>query len=440
MTPRLRTARSSEERGSALVGVLLLLLMMSALAAALAVSGQTETLVTRNHQSAAQARASAEAGLSHGVQAVIAHIAALDAVAVPDALDLLLADDSLVAGIEFGASLAVPAAADPDAVYEVYLLDEDDPDRGDATLLDADADPTNDEDGDPLTDNNLIVVVQAVGHARDGATVTLEASVSPLDLPAVATDTDLDISGNANVGGLGGAVHTNGNLTISGNATIATDATASGTYTQKGKPTVGGTATGNAPEMEIPAVDASDYRSKADYILNSDGTITTPDGAVLCSSSCKKTYGWEFKKSSWEFSGNTALDGTFYAETSVKVSGNAGDEANPWRVTIIAEGSIEVSGNPDITPDTSGLLFVTDGDLKISGNLEMASGAEGRILVHEQLQITGNPNIFGQILVENAASEDNLIEENKISGNPTITYSGNLPSNTYRLSGWREVR
>ena len=51
--------RRQDERGAALVGVLLLLLMMSALGAALAVSSETETLIARNEVSAGQAQAAA---------------------------------------------------------------------------------------------------------------------------------------------------------------------------------------------------------------------------------------------------------------------------------------------------------------------------------------------------------------------------------------------
>src|SRR5688500_16833809 len=65
-TPR-SIARHRDEHGSALLGVMLLLMLMSALAAALAVSGETETLISRNQQSGARAQAAAEAGLSHAL-------------------------------------------------------------------------------------------------------------------------------------------------------------------------------------------------------------------------------------------------------------------------------------------------------------------------------------------------------------------------------------
>ncbi len=62
------------ERGSALILVLFVLMMMSALTAALTVSGQTETLISRNQRSGAQAQAAAEAGLNHAVELATTYI------------------------------------------------------------------------------------------------------------------------------------------------------------------------------------------------------------------------------------------------------------------------------------------------------------------------------------------------------------------------------
>src|SRR5688572_13466676 len=65
---RLLMVGRRNERGSALLGVVLLLMLMSALAAALAVSGETETLISRNQRDGARAQAAAEAGLSHALE------------------------------------------------------------------------------------------------------------------------------------------------------------------------------------------------------------------------------------------------------------------------------------------------------------------------------------------------------------------------------------
>src|SRR5688500_16136118 len=116
----------ASQRGSALVSVLLLLMVMSALTAAFTVSGHTETLVVRNHQTAAQARAAAEAGLNHGSQIVFAWLAGWPNTYanVDSALDALLADPTLVEpGIELGARITLPGAEDVE--YEVFLMDED---------------------------------------------------------------------------------------------------------------------------------------------------------------------------------------------------------------------------------------------------------------------------------------------------------------------------
>ena len=62
------SVEQSNERGSALILVLLVLMMMSALTAALTVNGRTETLISRNQRAGAQAQAAAEAGLNHAVK------------------------------------------------------------------------------------------------------------------------------------------------------------------------------------------------------------------------------------------------------------------------------------------------------------------------------------------------------------------------------------
>lgn len=66
--------------------------------------------------------------------------------------------------------------------------------------------------------------------------------------------------------------------------------------------------------------------------------------------------------------------------------------------------------------------------------------AEGQILVHEQLQISGNPVLLGQIVVEDATSDDSLVTESSISGNPSIIYDGDVGSTLFAVTGWREVR
>ena len=70
----------------------------------------------------------------------------------------------------------------------------------------------------------------------------------------------------------------------------------------------------------------------------------------------------------------------------------------------------------------------------------MAPGTEGQFLVHEQIMLGGNADLYGQIVVENATSVDGLVSENTMSGNFTLTYNTSLDSDTFIVIGWRDVR
>ena len=436
------------ERGVALVGVILLLLMMSALAAALGVSGQTETLVTRNHQALAQARASAEAGLNRAVQVTIDYLRTIDPVNIPNTLDTLLVDTTTL-DVTFGTATDLPSAGDSDAQYTVFLMDDDDPDRGFVPDLDSDANPDNDEDASQTTDLNQTIVIRATGRARGNSTVTLEALIAPVELGAIVVDGDLEISGNvsveSDVSDEDADVHTNGSLDVSGSATAEGDMTASGTYDGP----EGGS--GGAPEKPLPKIRAEDYKHHAEYVLADTGLLmcntsggcgAVANGAMVldCNSgsTCRTTYGWEFDgPDGWRAANTgTKFDGAFYVEGKATITANHA----AWLLSVIAEGSIDLSGSPEMTSYTNQLLFVTDADLDISGGVSTDISAQGQMLVHEQISLSGNVTLGGQLIVEDATSEDPLVDTNRISGNVTINYSGGLGTNQFFVVGWREVR
>jgi cytoskeletal protein CcmA (bactofilin family) len=434
------------ERGSALLAVLLLLMMMSALVAALSVNGRVETAISRNQRSATQAQVAAEAGLNHAVELATTFVfqwktngfadadAAIAALLLgPDgAIGTVAADaDNGSLGTRTGIGVTEELPIDTrlaitggiDAEYEAFLLDDD-----------ADA---PDEDGDPYTDANRTLILRATGYAEDDTKVVLEAVIAPLELGAVVVNGDLDISGNVTIDGTEGSVHANGDLDITGgSASITGDITASETYT-------GSLAgTGSSPELPLPEIRASDYLAFADFILTSTGTMTDPVGTVLCTAAAMTSCNsWNFNAGVWSIS-TTATSGTYYVEGGVAVTGSPGTEGSPIQLTIIAEGSIDISGSPDFAADTPELLFVTDGDLEISGGLDSGNPLtfSGQMLVHEQVKISGNPALGGQLIVENAPSVDTLVTQNDISGNPTITYNGGLGTGTLSVQGWRDVR
>ena len=444
-----------DERGAALIAVLLLLMMLSGLSAALVVNGETETLISRNERAGMQAGAAAEAGLNHAVELATTFIgdwsangflsaeAAIDALLKgPDGLSGTVETDAdngslgTRAGIGAAEQIALGAqldvAAGIDAQYEAFVMDDD------ATAPD-------EPGGDPYDDENGKIIVRATGYATDDTKVVLEAMLSEIMAGAVVVNGDLDVGGSVEISGTGGSVHTNGDLVIhGGGSTVTGTITASGSYT-------GSTpGTGGAAELPLPEIRASDYLSEADYILTSSGTVTLPDGTLLCDTAAggkgkggTECYGWTFNGTNVEWSvanNDTPTDGTYYVEGSVHIAGSPGTGGPPVNLSIIAEGSIDISGNPTIIADTPDLLFVTDGDLEISGSLD-ATGGGGQMLVHEQANISGNISATGQLIVEDAAiSVDPLVTSNDISGNVTITYNGGLGTGTFTVTGWRDVR
>ena len=445
--------RARSERGVALIAVLLMLLVMSGMTAALTLSSNTDTMIARNHESAAQARAAAEAGLTHALQITMANLQNWSTngfASQSAAMSRLLRgpDDSAAATADNGSLENLPSgipraparlqlAGLTDVFYEARLFDEDDAARG-TTLSGADVTRIG-ENNQTASDANTHIVVRAVGYAGSDTRAIVEATLSPISLAAIVTNGTLTVSGNPSVSGAEGSVHANDDLSVSGNPTITGNATASDGYSASGHPNVGGQSGGGYPNQTVPPIRATDYLSKATYILNNDGTMTTvaTNTTVACSP-CADA--WTFGSGTWSINGNTPpTTGTYYVEGHVKISGNPASAKTPAVLTLIAEGSIEISGKPYIQPHTTGLLFVTDSDLKISGNPGL-NYAEAQILVREQMQISGNPDITGQILVENGTNLNTLVDENKISGNPNIIYNGVVGSSAFQVSSWRWIQ
>ena len=282
----------------------------------------------------------------------------------------------------------------------------------------------DDGDGDNVTDSDDILMLTSTGVVGD---IERKIEVRLTAMPfvpnyAVTAGGDFQISGNPTIQGSNGTVHANNNVTISGSPNISQNLLAGGSVNISGNPTIGGTISSGAATIPIPSVDPGFYRGNADYELRGDGgvfdvsagTLTYPD----------RFNGWRHSGGEWRLSGNSGYDGTYYVEGDAEVSGNPGSRANPWRATIIATGSISISGNPNIQPETPDLLFVAGRDIKISGN--PSQSYEGVMLAHEQIKISGNPSIEGAVIAEDAENISGSVTENKISGNATITYNGNL--------------
>jgi hypothetical protein len=434
----------------ALIGVILLLILASGVCAALAVSGRTETMAAYNLDTSAQARAAAQAGLTAAVQVVVTNLNT-SALLPSDAVNALLAgpDGDAGATADNGSLMTIAGAATglpaPNATlqlgtlqgvsFTVQVFDEDDPGRG-ITLSGA-AITEIEEDGVATTDANKRIVIRATGFGRNNTTVTLEAILGTTTLPALVTNGDLDVQGNLTLAGQNGGVHANGNLEIgSGSVDVAQDATASGAATIHASADVGGLEAGGQPTLTVPAVNAADYYNYADFVLDNDGVIKNRITGLPEAN--QASFGWTWDGSGTWLLNTDPIDGTYYVRGSVSFTGSP-----TATMSIVAEGDIDIQGNATLTPDAQpgfDNLFVTNGDLEISGSFATPLIIEGVILVRGQLDISGSPQIAGQVLVENVAGAGTLTDVNEISGNPTITYNGIAGNDTFDIAGWREVK
>jgi hypothetical protein len=402
-----------------------MLFLLTGLVASLTVSGNTELKISRNYEAQAKARAAAEAGINHAVSVVIDKLrtyqtdgystssAAMTALLKgPDGLTGTTSRDADNGSLEGLGSIAAQRIPRPptrrtlstDQSYEARVFDDDDAARG-VTLAAADVTRIG-ENSQAYADGNTKIVVRAVGYGPNNAQVTIEAviGVGSGD-PAILVNGDLDIAGNAQILGTSGSVHANGDLDVSGSPDISGDATATGSYHEHGHPSIGGVSGGNRSNIAVTDIFAADFFDQANYVLTSAGTMTNPAGTVLCtatghSNGCSAT-GWSFSDSTWRVSGNSMQGGTYYSEEDVVITGSPG----PVSLTVITEGSLTISGNLRFSANTTGLSFVAEQDMVLSGHLTQ-TGSDGQILVREQLDVTGNPTLFGQIIVQNEFGVD----------------------------------
>lgn len=266
---------------------------------------------------------------------------------------------------------------------------------------------------------------------------------------AIRTRGPLSISGSPTVGdpifqGQCGGVHTNDELWISGNPSISGDATARGNppgdpdedLHVSGHPTLGPGSGSNKPEEVVPVINPADFLNIATaslpanqvFQMKANGQVLNGAGALITTLASGDSYNeWRYTSGSptlWSLSGNTGINGTYYLEGNVIVSGNPGSSSTPWVTTLIATGDLEVSGNAEIQTSVTDTLFVAGLDIKISGN--PSNGFNGLIAAHEQFSLSGNPTINGLLIAEDASSTSSTVTSNTVSGNPTINYSCGL--------------
>ena len=341
-------------------------------------------------------------------------------------------------------------------------------------------------------------VVYAVGYSPSYANPTKVRIVRvEYDFPpfvpgaALLIDGDLSISGNPGVNeGPPGSAHANGNVTITGSSARFDGyvSASGGSCSGCTSPIVGDSANSgpNRPPVEIPVIEPFDYYVMSEYDLCPDGSVhagpaytgtdatpadassTVPcTGGELADSGDTNGNGYRGWKSGsndsklgriWDYGGNTAYDGVYYFyQGSAKVGGTPGTSTLPWRVTIITHaqgdtcphvgGDIEISGNPNTRfhQKAQPLLLISGRDLKISGNPNLGTGEQNVIAAREQIDISGNPQIYGATVASDLCDTSNSLDNihaNQISGNPTIIYTGGLEmpvGKKVRITRWEEL-
>ncbi|MEK9629850.1 MAG: hypothetical protein VW455_12630 [Nitrospinota bacterium] len=315
----------------------------------------------------------------------------------------------------------------------------------------------DDNDGDTSDDDDNTLIITSVGTKGDYS-VTLEAIVTRRLFKgdnAITTQGDLGGNGSFTVGGTNGSIHSNSEVTISGgSATITQGATATGSCTGTG--CVSG---GVAPE-DIPIVEPSDYKSYADYILKSDGTIqevssgniytfTSPGGGHWSTSTTGDGDalfdGLRLQSGVWKASSSTITDGMFYVEGDFSTTGCPAG----WQTTIIAEGYINFGGNADVanykdandTADIQNLFLVAGTDIEFSGN--PSNTIQGMMAAKDQLSISGTVSLEGFLVAADVGTSENLVTSNDIGGSLTVVYNGDsvapFLSNKVSVIAWQET-
>ena len=196
--------------------------------------------------------------------------------------------------------------------------------------------------------------------------------------------------------------------------------------TTLGLPSIEGVVSGNTPSVEAPEVIPSDYYVYASYILKADGTVEDSSGLLVASGSFQ---GWLWTGDRWEYTSDTANDGTYYIETSVRITGNPGTIVDPWRVTIISEGTVEITSEPQMQYDVQGLLIVAGGDFKVTSGINLSM--MGTILVREQIYIASKAYLYGAIWVQDGDTNYPDVVQSEITQSICIAFNScywNLPA------------
>jgi hypothetical protein len=427
----------SDQRGIALVAVLLALGLLTVIGAALAAIGTIEYRASRNHRSATRALLLADAGGVHALALMRGPLSHLSY------SQILVGDDGM------------PGSGD-EGVLAGYGLSEEDalPDSGVVlgagryfvTILDDAGDPG----GDPFTDENHRLLAVCRGELPDGGRAEVRMILAAPSYPAIVANGDLLLPGNPDVLGPCAGVHANGNLTANGSPVVDGFVTASGDLNVSGtiRDAMGFVVTPEyGPPITVPEEDPLAYCGAADYVLQDGNFIAVGPPRQEMEITGAGVLGWKYKAATqtYTLNGSQAVDGTYCIHGNAEIAGNAGSDGDPLSITLLATGSVKVIGTPKLAADhEDGILIIAAGDVEIGGN---ASGVtpsySGLVYTGAQCQMNGNPTVDGHILCFDGADPAgavDLVNENRFNGTPVVTYDCSGERRRTLVASWWESR
>lgn len=274
-----------------------------------------------------------------------------------------------------------------------------------------------------------------------------------IDRAAAATGAAFLAAGSASMSSYssvtGGGIHTNGDLSLSGSASVVGNATATGSFYRTGSASVTGLSNGGQSPAVVQNVDPRMHRSRTQHDLCPDATIRVNAGSIPCVGSVVGNgvsgwNGWTWTSGEWRIVGSSAAHGGIYVfEGSVRVSGSVAW----WESTIVVEGKTLlgnlVNGDFVMTGATtligrhSGVAVVASRDINLNGS----GYIEGLVLAGEQVAMSGNINIEGQVVSASPnTSPDSPVTNAAMTGNARVVGVIETPAQQSGsgIIGWNE--
>ena len=300
------TTKDNNEKGAALVLVLLALALMLALTMGMSLTSVSELGVSNTYANQTQAFQAAESGLHHAVDLVRNYSGGdftdlllergtvstdylsgnnpfTDSAKFKTGSAMITDDDSnghkLLSALTDSSGNQIPVNG---AYYRVHLVDDEKTSSTTAVVKVPNFNPTSTwEDGEASKDTNNRVVFYSTG-TYGSSSVTLEGWVGFIPYPALVAQKDVTVSGNAQIQGAFGGVHSNEDLTVTGSSDIEQTATAVGTGTFSTSGSIGGFHAGGQDQLYIPRLVTEPTSTSSphlqDYIVQKADVILLDPG------------------------------------------------------------------------------------------------------------------------------------------------------------------